>query len=135
MASAQRSLFDDPEQLAEQVHAVMTASVESVGVDSFYGPAPVRTVQQTVNGRTLPADITREEHERLMFASATASKPMQCVVEMRYFTGRLAVPVGPVTVETSATGMIYIHVDGRLMFTLHPDQVEIVKRHIVEVDD
>jgi hypothetical protein len=57
---------------------------------------------------------------------------MQCVVEMRYHTGRLAVPVGPVTVETSAGGMIYIQVDGRIMFTLHPDQQDIFNRHIAE---
>jgi hypothetical protein len=55
----------------------------------------------------------------------------RCVREMRYHSGRMAVPAGPVTVEVSEAGMMLIHVDGHLMFTLRPEQREQFDRHIV----
>jgi hypothetical protein len=51
---------------------------------------------------------------------------------MRYHSGRLAVPVGAVTIETSGRGTKYIHVGGHLMYTLSPEQRNKFDLHIRE---
>lgn len=79
-------------------------------IPSLFDVAPALAVGSPLPAMELPTlDPAKFQHPR---------RPGSCIEPLKFWTGNIAVKEGPVEIERNSSGtMIYIHQNGRLVFT------------------
>jgi hypothetical protein len=98
------------------------AAPASAGLFDFLEPEPVPVPSElSAKPKARPTtEVAKFIHPRL---------PGRCIKQLKYWTGRVAVEVGPVEIEHAPT-MIYILVDGRMGYTFSREhRIDLDKFH------